>query len=626
MYKANKQKTICFILCAMLSLLMMLLPGCSASQSGEDATQSEEPSQTQSGVTTVASETAVEYEYTAEDLEEDWDAATAATIAFNGASADVSGSGAVVSGGTVTISASGTYVLSGTLNDGQVMVNAGENDVVRLILNGASITNKTGAAIYAAQSEKLIITLAEGTQNTAVDGGENFEYTVSADEEPDAAIFSKDDLTINGSGTLSVEAGFENGIGSKDNLVVVNGTLNINAVNHGLRGRDMVAILDGQISVNAGNDGIQSNNDEDASKGWILLEGGVYTIVAEHDGIQAETALLISGGTYDITAGGGEENAASVTYGEEQFGPQFERDAATTDMATEMATDETTDAVSDSYKGIKTGTDLTITGGTFTLDCADDTLHANADLQISGGTFTLSSGDDGIHAEEALTISGGSIDITASYEGIEGMTVSIGGGTINIVSSDDGINSAGGSDSSLSGGRFGMDTFSSSEDCHIVISDGQISLSAGGDGVDSNGDITVSGGTIISLIDSTADNGAFDCDQGAFTVSGGTLIYGGSGVGNTPGEDSSQSYVYTDAGISAGAEVTVVKDGVTFASFTPALDCQSLAVSAPDIQSGESYEIYAGGSLVATVTAGSGGGSSMGGGNMGGGMGGGRGR
>ncbi len=499
-------------------------------------------------------------------------------ITLSGSSISVSGAGATVSGSVVTITKAGTYVISGTLSDGQVAVAAASTDKVHLVLDGADITNRTGAPIDASQCDKLIVTLAEGTQNTLTDGGKDFQYADAQEEEPNAALFCKDDLTINGTGALTVNAGFNNGIGSKDDLLIVSGSIMVNAANHGLRGNDSVTILGGNLDITAGNDGIQTNNTKDVSLGWVLIENGTLVITSGHDGIQADTSVSILGGTFQIAAGG----ASSA------------------------------DTTSDSYKGIKAGADIAITGGSFTVDSQDDSIHSNGNITIDDGAFTLSSGDDGVHADGDLTVHGGTITVTKAYEGLEGANLIITGGTMDLVTSDDALNAAGGADQSGSGGKFGQDSFAARDAHSIAISGGTITFLAGGDGIDSNGTIAISGGTITAIIQSSADNGALDADGGV-TFTGGTIVYGGTGTGSAPGGSSTQSYVFINSGIAAGKEITVKKDGQTLIAFTPAAALQSLALSSPDIQSGESYEVYSADTLIATATAGTGGSGMMGG-------------
>ncbi|MDR2670340.1 MAG: carbohydrate-binding domain-containing protein [Oscillospiraceae bacterium] len=512
----------------------------------------------------------------AEDAETGWDE-TATQVRFDGAAISVNGAGASADGRVLTVSAGGVYVLSGTLADGQVLIAAAEADTVRLVLDGVQIENKTGAPLYAASADKLIVTLAAGTENTLTDGGAQFVYADAAAEEPDAALFSQCDLTLNGEGTLTVNAGFGNGIGTKDDLVAAGGVFVVRAARHGLRGRDSVAVHGGSFQITAGGDGIQTNNDEDAAKGWMALLGGRFVIEAAYDAVQAETALHIADGQFEIAAGGGHGA-------------------------------EPADGGSDSYKGIKAGGDLTVAGGTFQIDSADDCLHTNGSAVIGGGTFLLRTGDDGVHADGGLTVGGGQIEVGASYEGLEGATVDITGGTVTLEASDDGINAAGGSSRGTDGaaGRFGRDVFGADGGAYAIrISGGAVTLHAGGDGLDSNGTIHISGGQLVSIVDSTADNSALDC-EGAPTVTGGTLVYGGTGTGAGFGGDSTQSYVYLAAPIPAGAAVEVLKDGTALLTHRTAYALAMLAVSTPEIVSGEDYEIAVDGTKTA-VTAGSGG-------------------
>lgn len=491
-------------------------------------------------------------------------------ITLNGSSAAVSGTGATVNGNVVTVTNKGTYVVSGTLSDGQIVIAAKNTDKVQLVLNGVDITNKKGAPIYASQCDRLTVTLAGGTTNTLNDGGLNFQYIDIAEKEPNGALFCKDDLTIDGTGGLTVNADFNNGIVSKDDLLIVSGDITVNALNHGLRGNDSVTVLDGTLSINAGNDGIQTNNDKDSSLGWVLIKRGTIMITAGHDGIQADTRIGITGGTLNITT--------NSRYSQ--------------------------NTTSDSFKGIKAADDISITSGTIFIDSEDDGIHSKGDITLDGGTIMISSGDDGIHADGDLTVNSGTIKVGKAYEGLEGANIVINGGNIDLVTSDDAINGAGGSDQS--GGRHGKGGFVTDRDYGVTIDGGNITLLAGGDGIDSNGTINISGGEIIAIIDSSPDNGALDADR-EVTFTGGTIIYGGTGMGSAPGENSTQSYVYVSSGIIANKEITVKKDGQTLIAYTPTTSLKSLALSSPSIKRGDSYEIYIGDSLLPTVIAGSGG-------------------
>jgi hypothetical protein len=496
------------------------------------------------------------------DKDSSWDEQTATKIIF-GSSPSVSGSGATVKGGVVTITTAGTYVISGAANDGQIVVNATTKDKVQLVLNGVQITNKIGAAIYAPQCDNLKITLASGTQNTVTDGGSAFVYTNTANEEPNAAIFSKDSLAINGTGSLTVNAGFNNGIGTKDNLVIVSGSIAVNAANHGIRGNDSIAIIDGNIRITAGNDGIRTNNEEDATLGTIDISGGAFIINAAHDGIQSANGILISGGEFDVKTG-------SLSAG---------KTAAS-------------DTDSDSYKGIKAAGVIEITAGTFAISSADDSIHSNSSITIGGGDYTLASEDDGIHADNTLNANGGNINVTKSYEGLEGTNVNITAGTITIISTDDGINAAGGTNTDVSGGRHGNDQFTGGSGAGIVISGGTITLYTTSDGIDSNGTLDIAGGIVAVFIGTTRDGDATDVD------SSGAI----------------QPALYGTGNIAAGTKFAV--DDLW--STTLKSNITSYCLIIPGVVNGQSYKITANGSTIATVTATTTIQGMMGGGNAGG--------
>jgi hypothetical protein len=491
-----------------------------------------------------------------DDRDSAWDEKTATKIAL-GSPILVDGAGASVHENIVTVSAAGTYVISGTLADGQVVVDASKEDEVQLVLNGAQIANRSGAAIYAPQCDNLKITLADGTQNTLSDGGSAFVYADAANEEPNAALFSKDSLSINGNGALAVNAGFNNGIGTKDNLAIVSGSFAIHAANHGIRGNDSVAILGGDFSIAAGNDGIQTSSAEES--GALYIEGGTFKITAGHDGIQSENGLLIAGGAFNIQCGG----SASAAIG-----------------------------ASDSYKGLKAAGDMDISAGTFAIDSADDAIHSNGNIAIRGGSFALASGDDGIHADSALAMSGGSVNVAKSYEGLEGAIVHISAGTLVVHSADDGINAAGGANGGVGGGRYGNDQFASGGAYGIAISGGEIALYTTSDGIDSNGTLEVTGGTVAVLIGATRDGDATDVD------SGGSIM----------------PALYGAANLSAGTKIAVG----SLWSLTLESNVASYCLMVPGVVNGQSYKVTANGTALATLTATTSIQGMMGGGNAGG--------
>ena len=297
------RKTIgCFVLSVGLAAALCL-PACStpaepAESTGESATApidvASTDSSTASGEIVSSSNVAgMDFEYTDRDQDASYDEASATRIALSQAGSAVEGSGAASDGSTVTVTDEGTYIVSGELADGQLVVEAADTAKVQIVLDGATIHNEDGPAIYIKQADKCFITLADGSQNTLSDGA---QYALDeGSNEPYATLFSKDDLTINGTGTLDVTSSYRHAICSKDDLVITGGTYNVDAAEDGLRGRDCVKILDGAFTVNAQADCIKSNKDTDDVRGFVSIDGGTFDLTAGDDGIQAVTYLRVTG-------------------------------------------------------------------------------------------------------------------------------------------------------------------------------------------------------------------------------------------------------------------------------------------------------------------------------------------
>lgn len=513
------------------------------------------------------------------------------TIEF-GSSITINGSGATIDGNTITITQGGTYSLSGTLSDGQLIVNAGDLDQVKLLLNGVNMTSSTSAPIYIMNADKTTLTLVEGTENIITDAT-SYHYEDASIDEPNAAIFSKDDLKIDGTGTLIVNANYNNGIASKDDLSIKNGTITVNAVNNGIKGKDSIEIENGTFIINSGGDAVKSDNTTDTTKGYITINGGTFDLVATGDGIQAETNLLINAGTFTIKTGGGSENASSHSsdWGNWMFPGQSQSSSS--------ISEETTSA-----KGLKAGLNLTIEGGTFTLDSSDDAMHTNDSIIINNGELLITSGDDGIHADTNLEINGGNIDIKKSYEGLESTTITINNGSIHLVANDDGINAAGGNDGSSMGGRPGQNQFSSSTGM-IYFNGGYVYVDATGDGIDANGSIEMTGGTVLVNGPTDGGNGALDYDA-TFNISGGLLIAtGSSAMLQTPSTSSSQNTIVVSTNTTAGTLVNI-KDttGTDVVTFAPSKTSQVMIISSPDFKTESTYTISTGGTYSGTETDG----------------------
>ena len=531
---------------------------------------------------TAAIDTSISVEYDADDLDIDMNTSDMTTLTLKGDSIEVVGGGVNVEDQIATITSGGTYQLSGVLENGQIVVDTKDDIAVQLILNGVNITSKTSVPIYIIHADKVMVTLGSQTENYLTDGA---TYTsIDENEEPDAALFSKSDMTINGDGALIVKANYNNGITSKDDLKIVSGTITINAVNDGIRGRDSIVVKDGVVTINAGGDGLQSNNDEDGEKGYVLIEAGTFSITANNDGIQAETRLIIQGGHFVITTGGGSiAGSAGV-----------------------MGMQGNTNQTSDSAKGLKAGVALVISDGSFEINAMDDALHSNDNITIHGGVFTLSTSDDAIHADILVTINGGDLNMTQSYEGIESESIVINNGTIHLVSSDDGFNTTA-SDSSTTTttqqmpgrGGGGFETGGGS----LYINGGYIYVNAGGDGLDSNGPITKTGGTVIVNGPTNNGNGSLDY-LNAFNISGGYLLaVGSSGMAEAPSASSSQySLMYNFTAMQAAGTMLHIEteSGESILTFTPEKNYQSVVFSSPQLTNGTNYVIYTDGNASGT--------------------------
>lgn len=452
-----------------------------------------------------------------------------------------------------------------------------------LLLDGVSVHNEDGAALTSDGCDKLILTLAEGSVNSLTQGS-----ATPDEEDNDAAIYVRDDLTINGTGALTIESAYLDGINCRDSLRIVSGEITVNAVDDGLVGKDEVTIGGGTITITAQTgDGIKATNAEDADRGFVTIADGSLTITT------GEGSASVS-------------QTASDGWGDWQ--QQTEEDTP-------------------SQKGVKAETTLTVSGGVLSIDSVDDALHA-VDVAISGGEMTLATGDDGVHADNTLTVSGGTITVTRSYEGLEGADVTLSGGEISVTASDDGINGAGGDDATSTdegvfgaSGRFGRDRFASSTGT-ILITGGVISVTASGDGVDVNGDLEMTGGELYVNGPQSGGDGALDYD-GSFTLTGGTVVaVGSAGMAQGVSDPAIPGTVMNVSG--SGALEVLDSAGNALVHFEPLRDYSHVVVYSDRFADGESYTLTLGGeSQTVQMTTDSTGGMGFGGGR--GGFGGGRG-
>jgi len=497
----------------------------------------------------------------------------------------VTGSGASVSENIVTINQGGTYLISGTLEDGQIYVDASNDENVSLVFSGIDISNVSDAAVYIENAENTIIVLEDGTNNR-LQSGSSVELDSIEDSEDEnnsgAALYARDNLSITGTGSLEVLGYINNGIHTTNQLNIESGTISVEARNNGIKGKDSVSISDGVISIASGGDGIKSDDTTGEGYGTITITGGDFSIESKSDVMQAETTLEISGGTFSVVSGGGSENATFSS----------EKGWGSPDSGWDMSDESET-----STKGFKCGVEMRITGGDFSVDSRDDAFHSNGSIQILGGTFDIATGDDGMHAGTELTIEEGNIQITGSYEGLEGNQILLCGGDISIVASDDGINAYGGQ----SGWGWGSSGSATEETPDLSIMGGNVSINSGGDGLDSNGNLTVEGGVVIVDGPSDSRNGALDSGSengGICAVNGGTVLaLGNSGMAETFDESSEQYSFRHDFStyFAVGDEITVIdSQGNVLFSHVSAKEGNSVVFSCPELTYGETYVLNAG--------------------------------
>lgn len=388
----------------------------------------------------------------------------------------------------IYICESGTYLFSGSYTNQTIVVNVDkevDEGVVYLVLDNVNMTSTNATPIYVYEAKDVVIVL-EGTNTIS-----QSNVTTTDEEFPSAAIYTKADTVITGDGSLSVVTDYQDGINSRDDLIISSTTISVNAIEDGIVGKDLLAVSNSTISIEAGKDGLKTSNDEDEDKGHLMIQSGTYYITADGDAISAENTLQIEGGDFDLTSGGGFVKVLnSITVGEGSGNYT-----------------QSTDLLETSMKGLK-GFNIIIQGGTINISAYEDGIHANNDLHMTGGTVVISSGDDAVHADDTLVIDDGSITVTTAYEGIEADYVIVNGGTIWVSVLDDAMNAG-------------------SSNGYILITGGEIYLTSSGDGIDSNGDLYIEGGNLV--IDNnaiyTGGDGEIDV-TGTMSISGGTIVDG----------------------------------------------------------------------------------------------------
>jgi hypothetical protein len=377
------------LLIPLLVTSMVFMAGCSTSSESASETTPTDAGQVTTTAVTTDSTVEVDTTFTDRDMDPSYDESTAINVSLNGTSITVDGSGATADGSTLTISAEGIYVLTGTLTDGQIIVDAADTDKIQIVLNGVEINASSFAPIYVKNANKVFITLAENTQNTLSDGS---SYTQIDDNSVDAVIFSKADLTLNGTGSLTINANYKNAIVSKDDLVITGGSYQITTVNNALSAKDAIKIADGSITISAPDGkGLTSQNEDDASRGYVYIAGGTIDITESTEGIEA-VAIVIADGSVNLTSSDDGFNAASASSSDSE------------NPGGEMAAD------SNAY--------ISISGGSININASGDGLDSNGSIYISGGQVYVSgptnSGNGAMDYNGTADISGGTVIIAGS--------------------------------------------------------------------------------------------------------------------------------------------------------------------------------------------------------------------
>ncbi len=527
---------------SLLTISTLILTGCSSSKVDVKEEGGVGTTGTADRSTVLTSTVIVDKEFTERDIEPGYEDSTATHITLSGESIDVAGSGATAKDSVLTISEEGTYVITGSLSEGQIIVDAEDQDKVQMVLNGVNITSSTHAPIYIKKADKVFLTLGEDTKNTLTDGK---EYLQSDENTVDGVIFSSADLTINGRGALSITGNYKHGIVSKDDLVITGGTFDITAVKDAINGKDCVKIKDGtfSLSTTTGN-GIQSKNGDDTTKGYVYICGGNITVLEGKEGIEG-TVILIEDGIIDITVEDDGFNAASGT-------------ADTTETST---------------------TDQSITTKPESKTVAEG-MTISADTTKPEG---MTPPDGGIMPEQMTPPDGVTMP--------EGMTP-----PDERTIPDDATNGAWGFGKGGFGGG-GDNPFAVDSNCYISITGGVINIVASGDGIDSNGSLYISGSQLFVTGPTNSGNSGLDY-AGTAEITGGTVVVAGSvgmaqGFGNTSTQYS-LLYNMTDTS-EAGTEVTLKdKEDNTLVSYTPTKQYQSLVISSPELKKDATYTLTSG--------------------------------
>lgn len=548
------------------ALLACSISGCSFDSFSKTTTEtSSESSSSATGITYLDADDM----FTDRDKEVGYDEDTATAITLSDDASSCDSSSVTISNNTITITDEGTYLLTGSLSDGQVIVDA-DDKKVQLVLDSVNINCDTSAALYVKAADKVFVTLASDSENSL---SNTSDFVAIDDNNIDAVIFSKDDLTLNGSGTLTVTAKYGHGIVSKDDLVITSGTYQITAAKHALSGKDSVRIADGVLTLDAGTDGIHSENTDNDAKGFIYIANGDISITADSDCFDAEETLQVDGGNIEVAAG--------------DDGLHADGDLIITDG---------TINVTKSYEGLE-GMTVTVEDGDISVVSSDDGINAAGDgtSEESSQSGTPPEKPDGSDSTEDRPEPPSGFD---KNDNSSANSNSDSNSDSKPADLPDGNGGPGGGNGAPGGGNGGPGGgMEEATDYNLIqISGGKIYINANGDGIDSNGNLTVTGGEIYVDGPTSGGDGALDC-SGTALISGGTVIaVGSSGMAENFDSSSAQGSMITtvsDSMITGGITLTD-SEGNTIVSYSPSKEYSSVAISCADLKEGETYTLVAG--------------------------------
>ncbi len=556
-----------------------------------------------------ANTTSMDFEYSDRDQDPSYDEAEATAITLSNSDAEIEGDGATADSNVVTITEEGTYVVSGTSSNCQIVIAADDESKVQLVLDGVDITCESGPCINITGGDKVFITLAEGSSNTLSDGG----WTITGEsDEANATIYSTSDLTLNGTGELTVNATVYHGISSKDDLVITGGTYTINAANDGLRGKDCVKILDGTFTINASEDGIVSSNDSDEDRGFVSIDGGTFNISAGDDGIQATRYIRTVGGNITIDAA---DDALHSDLDLLQDGANLVIDAGDDAVHGEFNVHIASGTLraNSCYEGIE-GESVLVSGGENTVYADDDAINA-----VSGTTdatdetaeesaaenATNDATDEELAAAMEEALSADNADSSAPEATEQNSTESSGDMEEQAPSDMEQAPAEGGMQpgeppsGNMEAGQFGGGMMDGDGIGDIVITGGETVLicTQDGDSLDANGSLSMTGGVVLISGTTGNGNGVFDYVTGGSITGGTILALGSSGMAMSFDSSSTQASVVTNVDGSADDLVSIVDgDGNVVISYRAVNDFSWLLASSENITDGSEYEIVIGGS------------------------------